>query len=45
MSQNKKIIDDIINYIESSIHDGLKEADFIKNFRKKIEEYLQENLT
>lgn len=42
MSQNKKIIDEIIENIESSIREGLKEADFIKNLRKKIEDYIKE---
>lgn len=45
MSQNKKIIDEIIDYIESSIHAGLDQADFIKNFRNKVEEYLKESLS
>lgn len=44
MSQSKKIIDEIIEFIESSIQDGLEEADFIKNFRNKIENYLKEKL-
>ena len=44
MSQNKKIIDEFIEYIDSSIHAGLDQADFIKNFRSMVEEYLRENL-
>lgn len=46
MSQkDKKIIVEVINLIESSIHEGLVEADFIKLFRKKVENYLEEKLT
>lgn len=44
MSQNKKFTDEIIEFIESSIYDGLEEADFIKKFRNKIENYLKEKL-
>jgi len=44
MSQNENIINEIIEYIETSIQDGFDEVDFIKNFRKKIENYLEENL-
>jgi len=44
MSQNKRIIEEIIEYIETSIHKGLDEADFIKNFRNKIENYIEENI-
>ena len=44
MSQNEKLINEIIEYIESSIHENLVEADFIKNFRKRIESYLEERL-
>jgi hypothetical protein len=45
MSENKKIIDDIIEYIEISIQDGLEEANFIKNLREKIENYIEERLS
>jgi len=44
MSQIENIINEIIEYIETSIQDGFDEVDFIKNFRKKIENYLEENL-
>lgn len=44
MSQNKKVIDEIIEFIESSIREGLEEAEFIKSFRNKIENYLKEKL-
>lgn len=43
MSQNKKIIEEIVDYIESSIREGFDEAIFIKEFRNKIEKYLSEN--
>lgn len=45
MSQNKKIINEIIEYIESSIREGLDKVEFIKEFRDKIEIYLKENIT
>ena len=45
MSQNKKIINEIIEYIESSIREGLDKADFIKEFRDKIEIYLKEKIS
>jgi len=45
MSQNKKLIDEIIEYIESSIREGLDNVEFIKEFRDKIEIYLKENIT
>ncbi len=45
MSQNKKMIEDIIEYIETIVHQGFKEADFIKNFRDKIEKYIKERLS
>ena len=45
MSQNKKIIDDKIEYIETSIHKGLEDVNFIKNFRDKIEKYIEERLS
>lgn len=44
MSQNKNIIKEIIEYIETSVHEGLDESEFIKNFRKKIEKILEEKL-
>ena len=44
MPQNKKLIDDMIEYIESSIHEGLVERDFIKQFRDKIENYVKERI-
>jgi len=44
MSQNKKIIEEIVEYIESSIQEGLDEAIFIKEFRNKIEKYMSEKL-
>lgn len=43
MSQNKKLIEDIIEYIEEIVHEGFNESDFIKNFRNKIENYIEEN--
>jgi len=46
MSQkDKKIIVEVINLIESSIREGLVEAAFIKIFREKVENYLEEKLT
>ena len=45
MSQNKKFIEDVIEFIEASIREGLEETDFIKSFRNKIENYLKEKLT
>lgn len=45
MSQNKKFVEEIIEYIDSSIHKGLEEVDFIKNFRNKVEGYLKERLS
>lgn len=45
MSQNKKIIDEFIEFIESSINDNLDETDFIKKFRQRIENYLKEKLS
>ncbi len=44
MSQNKNVINEIIEYIENSIQDGFDKEEFIKNFRKKIENYIEENL-
>ena len=44
MTQNKKLIDEMIEYIESSIHEGLAEGDFIKDFRDKIENYIKERV-
>ena len=44
MSQNDNITKEIIEYIESSINEGLEEADFIKNFRNKIDNYLKERI-
>ena len=44
MSQNKKLIDEIVEYIETSIREGLDIADFIKEFRDKIETYLKERI-
>jgi len=44
MSQNKDIVNEIIEYIETSIQDGFDEVSFIKNFREKIENYLEEDL-
>ena len=45
MSKNKEIIDEIIDYIDTSIHKGLDESDFIKEFRNKIDNYLKEKLS
>ena len=44
MSQNKNNIKEIIEYIETSIHEGLEETEFIKNFKKRIEKILEEKL-
>ena len=44
MTQNKKFIDELVDYIESSIHKGLVEGDFIKQFREKIENYVEERV-
>ena len=40
----KKLIDEIIEDIESSIHEGLDRADFIREFRDKIELYIKEKI-
>jgi len=45
MSQNKKLTDDIIEYVESSINEGLDKTEFIKELRDKIEMYLKEKIT
>ncbi len=45
MSQNKEIINEIIEYIESSIREGLDKAEFIKEFREKIVIYLKEKIS
>jgi hypothetical protein len=45
MSENKKILNEIIDYIESSINEGLDKVEFIKEFRDTIENYLKENIT
>ena len=45
MSENKKILNEIIDYIESSINEGLDTVEFIKEFRDTIENYLKENIT
>ena len=44
MTQNKKFIDEMIDNIESSVHEDFVEGDFIKNFRVKIENYIKERL-
>lgn len=44
MTQDKKFIDDMIDDIESSVHEDLNEGDFIKQFRDKIENYIKERL-
>lgn len=44
MTENKKFIDEIIDYIDSTVHEGINERDFIKQFRDKIENYLKERL-
>ena len=44
MTQNKKFIDEMIDYIESSVHEDLAEGDFIKQFRDKIENYIKERV-
>jgi len=44
MSQNKEFVNEIIKDIDSLIREGLDEADFIKDFRKRIEKYLSERL-
>ena len=40
MSENGEEIKDFIECIESSIKDGLNMDDFIKKFRRKIEDYI-----
>jgi len=45
MSHNKKIVEEIIEDVESSIREGLDKAEFIKKFRDKIEIYLKEKIT
>jgi hypothetical protein len=44
MTQNKKLIDEMIDYIESSVHEDFTEGDFIKQFRDKIENYIKERV-
>ena len=45
MSQNKEMIDDVIEYLETSIQEGLEDAKFIKNFRERIEKYIEVRLS
>ena len=45
MSQNKKIIDEIIQFIETSIKKGLDEDDFTEDFREKIDNFLIRRLS
>jgi len=44
MSKNKKMVEDLIQEIETSIIEGLKRDDFVISFRKKIDKYLAEKL-
>jgi len=44
MSQNKNIVNEIIEYIETAIQKGFDEVSFIKKFREKIENFLEEDL-
>ena len=43
MSQNDEL-KKVIDYVESSIHEGLEESEFINEFRKIIENYIKERL-
>lgn len=45
MSKDTSIMDEIIEYIETSVREGLDKAKFIKDFRNRIETYLKENTT
>lgn len=45
MSKNTRIVDEIIEYIETSVSEGLDKAKVIKDFRNRIETYLKENTT
>ena len=45
MSENKKTINEIIEYIESSIREGFEKEDFIREFREKIEIYVKEKIS
>jgi len=44
MSQKNDLFKEIINYIESSVHEGFEESEFIKTFRNLIEKYFEERI-
>lgn len=44
MSKKNEIFKEIINYIESSVHEGFEESELIKTFRKLIEKYIEERI-
>lgn len=45
MSENNKMLNEILDYIESSINEGLDKVEFIKEFRDTIENYIKEKIT
>ena len=44
MSHDEKFIDDIIEFIESTISENLEEKKFINSFREKIKNYVKKKL-
>ena len=41
MSQNKQIVVEAIEEIESSVKKGFKKEEFVKKFRDKIDKYIK----
>lgn len=45
MSKYKKIIEDLIEDIESSVKKGFKKEEFIRKFREKIDNLVAERIS